>query len=267
MRRRRRTSRGTWLPTLGTGVDVDGFDYSGRGFFLTVPENGGCTVLITPLTFDHPIEGETVDDTKTALGSIIGNEYVLNRIVGKFICYRNPETTIFGTGPTRTDAYSATQVGAGFFVARAQDDDTGDADQPIGSNTAAERNDNYNPLDVDCIREPWIWRRTWMLGSQNYPLIQTGTINHNLFRSANNLFPVSNVNYGSVLDGPHIDSKVKRRVRLDERLFFVIAVRNAFGISDVGAPGVVDVQPVVIGADLDYRIFGSLRKAHNKSSF
>lgn len=265
---RRRRTRGTWFPSLGTASgDVEGFNISGRRFGFDLANDGGCTVVISPVTFDQPVEGELGTDAH--ISDILGQEYVLQRIVGKFFINRL-QAFKEDIGGLQADSGIAVLAGAGFFVARAQDIDTGDAEQPIGSNTPAERNDNYNPLDVDCIREPWIWRRTWILGSalqaDSFAAGQPGAP----FASSTQMsgtrigafFPASSALYQSVADGPHIDSKVKRRVRQDERLFFVVAAALY-----PPADRALENTTTSITAYLDYRMFGSLRKAQNKSSF
>jgi len=264
---RRRRNRGTWFPTLGTDTsDPDGFNFSGRQFGFTL--TGFPQVVITPVVMDEPLEGENAG-TGLTLSDFIGNEYVLQRIVGKVFAARY--ATLLHNATNQVDRGKAAIFGCGFFVARAQDADTGDSEQPIGSNSAAERNDNYNPLDIDTVREPWIWRRTWILGSAgrdqvNGDLAPTTAFLGTQFANSVNLsaavYPASTALYGSVMDGPHVDSKVKRRVRQDERLFFAVAASLfPFGL----APD--ENEPVGIAGTLDLRVFGSLRAARNSSSF
>lgn len=247
----RRRSRGTWFPTIGSGTTSEPGESnaSGRAFFIDVPTDGTIGTILTPLTFDSPVEGE--DDTaEKSLSDIIGSEYFLNRIVGKCFATRIPAfADVIG------DNSQPVLFGAGFFVARCNDNSSGGGpDTPIGSASAAELRDNYSPLEVDTIREPWIWRRTWLLGSSGLraPFATA-------FLNAGGA-PASTMLYGSVADGPHIDAKTKRRVRLDERLFFVVsAVTFPFGLATQSAQRVEGY--------LDYRIFGQLRRAQNRGVF
>lgn len=259
---RRRRTRGTWFPTIGSvGAGPAGFNLAALRFGFNISNDGDATVLISALTFDEPAEGEL--PANTPLDDILGHEYILQRIVGKLHAIRTQDAYA-QLGDAFVDNGRAVQFGAGFFVARAQDADTGNPGQPIGSQTPAERNDNYNPLDVDCIREPWIWRRTWILGAQDQAtgVLNAGTLVNPGANQIAAFFPTGTANYGSVMDGPHIDSKVKRRIRQDERLWFVVAAAH-FPAANHSTD---NTTPAVIGT-LDYRLFGSLRKARNSSSF
>jgi len=253
MARRRRT-RGTWFPTLGSGVGELDDNLAGLNFSVTLAANGSITTGILPLTFDAPFEGDRVTSGVDSLADIVGSEYILKRIVGKLFLHR------FIGSPLLQDNQPGILVGCGFFVARANDQAVGGGeDTPIGSATEAERRDNYSPLEVDTIREPWIWRRTWVLGSALKTL--TAALAATSANQNQAAFPVSNVFYGSVMDGPHIDSTVKRRVSQDDRLFFAVSActyppGEAATANELGMRGY-----------LDYRIFGSLVKARNSSAF
>lgn len=258
MRRTKRRTRFTWLPTLGTAGPEPGNDNSsGRSFTVAVLPDQSSAVVISPITFDEPREG---DDTAISdpLGTILGNEYFLKRIVGKLFA------ALQGTRNSGDDpsVHPAALFGAGFFIARANDSQQG-SDQPIGSATASERQENYSPLSEDVIREPWIWRRTWILGNPPFVLRENQLAAANLtaqylpFANA----PSSTMEYGSVADGPHIDAKTARRIKQDERLFFVVAARSVPGHSDVVN------NPVSIHGYLDFRLLGALRKARQGSAF
>jgi len=244
---RRRRARGTWLPSIGsvTAAGDDDSVASGRQFFIDVPIDGTIGTILTPLTFDQPVEGEA-DPTTSTMADIVGSEYFLERIVGKCFAFRQPTSA----------NNQAVLFGAGFFVARANDTSSGGGpDTPIGSASVAELRDNYSPLEVDTIRLPWIWRRTWLLGSSGIP---TGVTAPNFFVAADS--PASTMLYGSVADGPHIDAKTKRRVRLEERLFFVVSATTF--------PFTLGEQPAQsIGGYLDYRLFGQLRRATQRGVF
>lgn len=260
----RRRTRGTWFPTLGTqltdeSVPLDDEVVSGRSFFHTFPASGstqGIVTLLTPLTFDRPFEGDEVSPVTDSLSDIVGSEYILQRIVGKIFIERSIKLQGIDT-----DIFPAILVTAGFFVARANDASVGGgADTPIGSATEPERRDNYSPLDIDNIREPWIWRRTWILGNAGN---QTSLSDPSSFNRAQG-YPASTALYGSVADGPHIDSRVKRRVSQDNRLFFAVST-TLYPLSDTFNPQSGTVM--TLAGYLDYRIFASLRKAKNSSAF
>lgn len=241
---RRRRPRGTWFPTLGTQLDAENAFASGFGFGLTVSATDIVT-FVCPITTDFPVEGDDITST-THMSEVIANEYFLDRIVGKLFLQHRPGVEI------DTPTTAPVLVAAGFFVARA--DDT-NPQNPVGAGTAAELRDNYSPADWDTIREPWIWRRAWILGAN-----QGSTISGIPNSLAS--FPAANWQYGSVLDGPHIDAKTKRRVGQDDRLFFAVSAHfmPQFGVGDFLTP------PLVQGW-LDYRLHGMLRKSRPTGKF
>lgn len=263
MPRTRRRTRYTWLPTLGTAFGEDGDNSSGRSFNLNVPADGTSAVLISALTFDEPLEGDDLA-LGTPLGTVLGNEYFLKRIVGKLHAELLQVNTL-GNDPSRP---TACLFGAGFFVARANDTSQG-AGSPIGSASLSERQENYSPLAEDTIRKPWIWRRVWTLGNQARwlkPVVITGgqaqATLPAIAIAAGATFPPNTAAYGSVADGPHIDAKTARRIKQDERLWFVVAGRNWPAGDGVVANGGLNVNGY-----LDFRLLGALRKARQGSAF
>lgn len=261
MRRTRRRTRYTWLPTLGTaGVEGSDDNASGREFTLNVLATGDSEVVITPLTFDQPQEGDDLNLANNPLGTVLGNEYFLKRIVGKLFATITQQTALNGD----PSAPSLALFGAGFFIARANDTSQG-ADQPIGSASPSERSENYSPLSEDVIREPWIWRRTWLLQNrfQDFEFLKaraSAQFAAGTNRGQSEDIPTTTMGYHSVADGPHIDAKTARRIKQDERLFFVVAARQ-FPIGSVS-----DSNGSMIGY-LDFRLLGALRKARQGSSF
>lgn len=271
MRKRRRT-RGTWFPTIGTNIPPDDEEnIAGREFQINMPIDGTQSTLITQLTFDEPRGSDDDVAADTSLADILGSEYVLQRIVGKLYVNRAVQLTLTGAATSFADGREADNqpavlLGAGFFVARANDPSSGGGvNTPIGSASNDERRDNYGPLEADTIREPWIWRRTWILGAlgsrPKNPGVFTDVGYSGATQSATVAYPPSSCAYGSVADGPHIDSRVKRRVRQDERLWFAVSACT-FPAGTPCESGFLAVQGY-----LDYRIFGSLRKARNSSAF
>jgi len=262
MRRTRRRSRGTWLPTIGTFINTT-TSYEGRELLLTPPFDGSFNTVITDLTFDRPLEGDAIqaDDT---LAQVVGSEYILQRNVGKVLAHRRIVPVALGS-VIAADRAPAILLSCGFFVARANDDASGGGlDTPIGSASETERTSNYSPLGIDGIREPWIWRRTWILGSYGAAWTDTGLPRQVLMADQSlpaGAYPPSTALYGSLADGPHIDSKVKRRISQDDRLWFAASVCNWPTGVQVGE------IPMDVTLCLDYRLFGSLRKAKNRSAF
>lgn len=268
--RRKRKTKYTWFPTIGsTIVDPSSQptdNLSGRLFSISVPPDPSTNVLITALTLDTPQEGNDVA-VSAPLVTILGNEYFLRRIVGKLFATMQG----FRSAANDPSTPSAALFGAGFFIARANDFNQ-DNTQPIGSASLDERQENYSPLSEDTIREPWIWRRTWILSNPAFPSITTARVTNtpDAVNVANTItdfgaFPASTAGYGSVLDGPHIDAKTARRVKQDERLFFAIATTR-MPVPGGDPPPTFDLAGGITGY-LDFRLLGALRKAQNRGAF
>jgi len=176
------------MPTLGTISNDDpgreNLRISGRAFSLDVigtpatafpGGQGDINTLILPVIPDAPPQGDTANnDAQGELSIQMGTEWFCERIVGHlFVAYRLPDA-----GQV---VPASVLVTAGFFVARANDASSGGGlATPIGSASSAERNGNYSPQHIDAIREPWMWRRSWMLGGA--PNVTEG---FSIFPSAN----------------------------------------------------------------------------------
>lgn len=276
MRKRRTKRKFTWFPVIGSAGPAETEDDFNQlvGQFPVTPI-GDTGVFINPLIPDVPMEGDEIDPSAPGqLVQSLGQEYYIERIVGKCMVgvaapADDPPTTIF---PKQV------LIGCGIFVARANDADVGGgANTPIGSATLPERQENYSPLGVDAIREPWMWRRVWILhtgrpeANTNVALGPFGPSYHLFAATTVGLggAPKTNLQYGSVADGPHVDVKSVRRVGNDERLWFALAVR-ALDIEFGGVP-----PNAINGGDggggvglvFDYRVLGRLTRARGKSSF
>jgi len=260
--RRKRRSRGTWFPNLGTAGSAANLDDDDQGqffqFVLPAVVGGGAfatQTLVLPLTFDS-IREDDADELDTNLADLIGSEYILRRIVGNVFLDRD---TSLNTASNATGGYSAVKMAAGFFVAR-QADASQNRDLPIGAQTADEIRENYSPNQASVVREPWIWRRTWILGRPNL----AGADN-----SSPGGFPSNNTLYGGSASNQYIDARTVRRVGQDDRLFFVAAAR---GLGNNFVDPFVNEKVTTVGATsikghLDYRLFGSLRKAKQQGRF
>lgn len=244
---RRRRSQGTWLPLIGTTPE-NGDKLAFNRLALTIPTNGSGTGIlgIVPLTYDAPQENDN-DPNFDTLSEIVGNEYFLKRIVG---------TCLIGVHETVPSDYDQAafppyyMVTAGFFVARAEDSSSPNDGYPIGGINSPD----YGPQNLATTREPWIWRRTWMLGSRAWQLYedkQTGALD------MYGAYPTTTAGYGSVADGPKVDAKTKRRVRQDDRLFFAVEARSSQSFT----------QAAALNVELDVRLFAQLRKAKNAGNF
>jgi hypothetical protein len=122
--------------------------------------------------------------------------YRLRRIVGKIFL----ELT---TGDARNPV--PTIVTAGIII-RQVDPNTGAANAATTEKTPSGREN---------ASDPWVWRRSWLLGSQDFATASS-------FDTA----PRNNFSMSGVLDGPHIDQKTNRKVQLEERAFLTFSARN-----------------------------------------
>lgn len=253
--RRRRRFKGTWLPTLGSELGGDVYS-AGLDFSITPPSSGRPAVVIAPLTFDVPQEPADLSSLDHGLSEFVGNEYALRRIVGKFHAAVNSAFV----GPDPSEFPAAYLVTCGFFVARASDIQD-NVDTPIGGTATFIR--DYSPDQQNTIREPWIWRRSWVLADKAIAVVneKAGTTAAGSPWALASAYPGSTGAYGSVADGPHIDAKTRRRVGNDDRLFVAVDAKIYPPADDVFA------TPQTVRVHLDYRLFGALRKARNRGAF
>lgn len=247
---RRKRQKYTWLPTLGGLASVEGSTY-GISYFSGVVEtqvaNQGPTDLyVTPIVPDATsFVDETSEQGLTLRDLTEGQDWILKRIVGKVWVSVPALVKTIDTSP-----YIITAA-AGFFVGPADD---------ANENVPLANNAEIDPLNSRNVRQPWIWRRSWVLRNSGQPVPTLGF--------PETWIPGSNNALGALgsEDGPHIDSKVARRIRRKERLWFVF---NAYGknkLSDDNDPGVY-TTPAPVEFSLDYRILGAMRRSSNKSTF
>lgn len=262
---KRRSRKYTWFPVIEQQSQPEGQEQydntAGIQFDLVV--NQGTDIHILPVTFDSPSEpSDFAASDHGVLAGMLGQEYFLRRLVGKvFAEYKGEQ--VANLIPAQPHA---ALFGAGFFVARASDSEVagvGGADSPIGVSTSQEVIENYSPLSGSTIREPWIWRRTWILsnkGQRDIQSAQSSTGDRNFAIGTG--FPDTTAGYGSVMDGPHLDAKTGRLVRSDERLWFVVAARH-WPLNDLDT----NFASGEINGFLDLRILGALRRARNRGVF
>jgi len=105
-----------------------------------------------------------------------------------------------------------------------------------------------------------MWLKTWILGNARMYHAKLNDNGSGLRQTGWSSFPPTNAQYGSLRDGPAIDIKSRRRVRLDERLFFAVVVRPMPFLSDDGYTSIVEGL-------LNIRIYGNLVKARGSGAF
>lgn len=234
--RRRRKPPVAWLPHIihDSSQVIGWIDGSNN----VVNTTNTLNTTIHSLTVDYPAEGirlASPTDFQT-MADFEASAYRLRRLVGKiFIGVNQDIAAAQTTYPTNV------LVGAGFMVLRV--DTTG---APLRAATAPN---DYSPLYLENTRDPWIWRRTWLLTNQFGHTDQGSTLGYSQA-------PTYNGDYGSALDGPHFDQKTARIVSSEERLFFIMSTANIG--DEATANGTVQWL-------LDYRLLGSpIRKMGNR---
>jgi len=233
---RRRKQGVVWLPLdtsnrLGTDeVGALGSDPSALILSQDVPPFSipvDPTVTLQAVVKDQP---QGVGSTETSsLSDLEGSAYRLRRIVGKIFIQLRQFAGEGGNAPKQV----FTTVG--FMILRVNE--SGD---PLSALTPEQ----YDVNALDGVRDPWIWRRSWMLGNNG----QTDDVPAPDIAP---VFPGSNVHYGSALDGPHIDAKTARVVSDEERLFLVWSSIALDGAAQ-------ETNQLILVADL--RVLATMRK-------
>lgn len=165
---------------------------------------GNIATSIAKIVIDQP--ASALPDG--SLSDFEGSAYRLRRIVGKL--WVGVEVEQFTTQP------SLFVVTAGFIILRV--DTSGN---PLSSGN------NYHPQILDSERDPWIWRRSWLLRNN---IVRDNAFTN--FGGFNRDVPSFNGAYGSVADGPHVDAKTARIVSDEERLFLVVGFTTLDGAQE-----------------------------------
>lgn len=270
---RKRRNTGIWLPVLGTEPNEATSSHV-RSVILALDSDAvyanGENAVISMLV-DTPKNRTSVGPTSD-ISEVVGNEYFLSRLVGKInIGVDQQSDTIDPTGGIPTRSNWAVQVFAGFFIAQADDNSP-----TLAIGEATNDGINYQVDGVDNIRQPWIWRRSWLLQPAYLKEGRTGwfigqQVNSIASQPDGNNFPIwdypsNNGSYGtSSFDGAHFDQKTKRRVRQEDRLWLGITAR---GYPFASEPALtLTANPIHVNVNVDLRAFGSLRKARNSGRY
>jgi len=266
---RRRRQRLTWLPINGFFLTASGeFGTSNIIDTIDVPADGSATTSINFITFDSPAAFDSTSGNLSAnsnLGDAIANEYVIRRIVGNFFV-SFPWQKEDDNDPSTAQAIT---VCAALFVARAESEAVANP-VPISSGSEGARWNNYGPHALATVREPWIWRRQWILGNpafraRNNALAATPTTIATPAFDAVGLgseYPSTNVEYAEG-SNQQIDQKTIRRVRDDSRLWCVVSAFNTQSSGQLQVVGALSR----IRFTWDLRILGALRRARNTGTF
>lgn len=259
MRRfRRRRARPLWFPPFGV-VLQDGeetFSVGPTTFSIIVPNDGTIGTVDIGLTFDFGQES-LLKSNETGLivtmSDLMDSAWRVRRIIGNVFATRNLPGE--GAKDYQLGAFPAVWFAAGLMVRSV--DGTGATN---GAVDAVSR-DDYD--------DPWIWRRTWILGMGQAPMRETPTQNiqgqgANLGAEDDNSasfshYPLTNTAYGYVAGGPLVDQKTNRVVGPEERLILTLSTK---GLPLTRAtPGIA--QQNVTGV-FDFRLLGNLQRSSNR---
>lgn len=234
MANRRRGPKVVWLPVdlnnrLGAASPATAFvDSSHFTFTLTGPGAGiAPSTAAIPLVKDSESTSAQLNIDAT-IADIASSGYRLRRVVGKLVVLVAQGVAAGAEDPT------IYQVTMGVIVLKTD---------VTGVNTAQPA-DVYSPEILNSVSDPWVWRRSWVLGDQE----GAATVG-SLLRA-----PRSNIeNYaGGNSDASHIDQKTARTVGSEERLFLVATCRGLDGQPQAVNPGAISI----VG---DLRMLGSIR--------
>lgn len=247
---RRKRAKYIWLPSRYAaydGVNVNATPTTAHHGRIEVNKDGAVNLQIAAVLLDSTIEAtdvESIDPTNVTIADIVqSNEYFIKRICGSFIAALTNNTA----GPP------AALLCMGLFVSRV---DSSNHLQPAGATAGAFG--NFDPMHPDTLREPWIFRRTWLLGNQAIAT-DDGIEGY----SSYSWMPPGNVYSGdNRTTQASIDQKTARRVRSDERLFLAVSAR-AWPIFGVGAYS-TDLH---IDFTYEFRALGQLRRPTSRGVF
>lgn len=251
-----RRNQGTWFPIAGTYWSVEGEEFHDATINdATVSAQSdkslGTSLNVHPVTLDYtqfPSSGNSPSEGPSLRDFTEGQDYILKRLVGNFTCFLG-----FGANQqgnfSPTDQWAHILVGCGFFVARAAD-----ADQTLPDLTV----DEIDPLAAINIQNSWIFRRTWILDNpQNvYPINTSGEFSWEV---------CSNRDYAGDMNSPFFDTKSKRRIKREERLWFAVSIIGWDGQRiQVGGQ---NADNPYLNYNLDVRLFGKMVKGRTSPTF
>lgn len=227
--RRRNRPKVVWLPNDNTDsiAPSNTSTWAARVFNHDLSTIGA--VSVTELGIVQDGKNDQPLQSGNSLADIESVGYRLRRIVGKLY--------IFIAHSTSPGGQAVCGVTAGFIIRR--------TDQLTSNSLAIENavaaQTLTDPANIGNIMDPWIWRRSWLLGQNN---ANTPTV----------FGDVPDQNFGAqypgALEGPHIDQKTARIIGPEERLFLDISVTTLLNGGDA-------VSPIVVFTDL--RVLASMR--------
>lgn len=271
MRRRfKRRSRPLWFPPLGSTFSVvDTTKTTGIvTFSIIVNQNGDVTSSEIPLTFDFGQEAILADATSgtqiPSLADLQGSSWRLRRVCGGFFAaYHIKNTGVLDADQT---GYPSCFFSAGLMVRKV--DEFG---QP---------RTNVSVLDRDDYDDPWLWRRSWVLGQdtrfQKKQEVRTDNSIVNVATdfwagpasaapagldqfAAYSRFPNTNAHYSSAGAGTVVDQKTNRLIGAEDRLIMHLATKGL----PIGGDDNFVTNNEVFGV-FDLRYLGFLARSTNR---
>lgn len=225
--RKRTRPRVVWLPPTNlNSIDSVTSESGIQAFRVDTLAFPGVATAEIPVVID----GNEQDplDTTTSLSDVENSGYRLRRIVGKIwvrMDQLDDSIVEFGICTAALIVRHTTEV-SGQSLAAAT------ADQSL--------------IEVSHVRnygDPWIWRRSWLIGNNASPSKLAITPD----------FPATN-EFFSALDGPHVDQKTARIIGPEERLFLDVTFRS--NLTGEANPDQIPASVLVI---TDLRVLASMR--------
>lgn len=243
MFRRRRRPRVAWLPVPGTtlrqnaaGLGAAVLNNPAPAEFIVNTQPGLPTTISVPLVVDEPISATFVGSSlNTYRGSSLNLTqefgYRLRRIVGD---------VYLAAGVTNDQATNPASVfvAAGIIVRNV--DSTGQpSENPEGQDVGTIENQS----------DPYVWRRTWILGHSE----ANATATYGIIAK----FPQTSADYGTKWHTA-VDQKTARRVGPEERLFLTMTFWELpLNQQDIGGDVSTDDSPTVYVLT-DLRVLGTI---------
>lgn len=233
------------MPTIGlqtgtVGYRVTDFDLAvvPASNKATKPAQGVAGLQVGPLVPDVTLQYDgTTPSTLRDLTE--GQDWICKRIVGKIHLWAIASALAQGSS-----AWSRAICCFGIFVARAEDAAPGNADLD---------DDEMDPMNLENIRNPWMFRRTWVFTNPGSGGLTFG-----------NTFFTDNA-FASGEAGSHVDVRVARRIRREERLWYAFSCKGA----DIGVQSVTGAASgqMTVEGKADLRMLGAMRRSNNRSTF
>lgn len=237
-RGKRRKATVIWLPSVNASNSGAPQGPTAVQGTIPVPRIGDLSAANThttifALTADY---GPDVQATPS-MADYEASGFRLRRIVGKFFAaMRQVDDETNG-------ATAAGLLGAGLIILRVDSSGT-----PLEGGSP----NHYSPLLTPNERDPWIWRRTWILanGAAGHVGLSTGASGYAFIDGPFNNYELA----ASSVDSAHVDQKTARRVGPEERVFLVVSAQQPINTT-FSSEGAIDFV-------FDYRMVASPTKAY-----